>query len=33
MGAKYMRLYVAVFQFRYNNRFNPDVFGTAIAGC
>src|SRR5262249_44845995 len=24
---------VAEFQFRYNNRFNPDIFGTAIAGC
>ncbi len=33
MSAKYMPLYVAEFQFRYNNRFNPDMFGTAIAGC
>jgi IS1 family transposase len=32
MSAKYMPLYVAEFQFRYNNRFNHDVFGTAIAG-
>ena len=31
--AKDMPLYVAEFQFRYNNRFNPDMFGTAIAGC
>jgi hypothetical protein len=26
-------LYVTEFQFRYNNRFNPDMFGTAISGC
>jgi hypothetical protein len=25
-----MPLYVAEFQFRYNNRFNADIFGTAI---
>jgi hypothetical protein len=33
MSAKYMPLYVAEFQFRYNNRFNPDMFGSAIGGC
>jgi hypothetical protein len=33
MSAKYMPLYVAEFQFRYNNRHNPDIFGAAIAGC
>jgi hypothetical protein len=33
ISAKYMPLYVAEFQFRYNNRMNPDMFGTAIAGC
>ena len=33
MSEKYMPLYVAEFQFRYNNRMNPDMFGTAIAGC
>ena len=33
MSAKYMPLYVAEFQFRYNNRFNADIFGTAINGC
>jgi hypothetical protein len=27
------RVYVAEFQFRYNNRMNSDIFGTAIAGC
>jgi ISXO2-like transposase domain/Transposase zinc-ribbon domain len=32
VGAKYMPLYVAEFQFRYNNRFNAHIFGTAIAG-
>jgi transposase-like protein len=33
MSAKYMPLYVAEFQFRYNNRVNADIFGTAIGGC
>jgi transposase-like protein len=33
MSAKYMPLYVAEFQFRYNNRSNPEMFDTAIAGC
>ena len=26
----YLPLYVAEFQFRHNNRFNPDMFRTAI---
>jgi hypothetical protein len=33
VSAKYMPLYVAEFQFRYNNRENADIFGTAIGGC
>jgi transposase-like protein/IS1 family transposase len=33
MSAKYMPLYVAEFQFRYNNRGNADIFGAAISGC
>jgi transposase-like protein len=33
VSRKYMPLYVAEFQFRYNNRENVDIFGTAIAGC
>jgi IS1 family transposase len=33
MSAKYMPLYVAEFQFRYNNRQNADIFGQAIKGC
>jgi hypothetical protein len=33
VSAKYMPLYVAEFQFRYNNRKNPDIFGAAIRGC
>jgi hypothetical protein len=33
VSRKYMPLYVAEFQFRYNNRFNEDIFGTAIGGC
>ena len=32
VSAKYLPLYVAEFQFRYNNWFNEDIFGTAIAG-
>ena len=32
VSKKYMPLYVAEFQFRYNNRFNDDIFGTAIEG-
>jgi hypothetical protein len=31
VSRKYMPLYIAEFQFRYNNRMNPDIFGTAIA--
>ncbi|MGD0026781.1 MAG: transposase [Xanthobacteraceae bacterium] len=31
MSAKYMPLYVAEFQFRYNNRFNSDIFGHTIS--
>jgi transposase-like protein len=33
VSPKYLPLYVAEFQFRYNNRMNPDIFGTAIEGC
>jgi transposase-like protein len=33
VSRKYMPLYVAEFQFRYNNRENVDIFGKAIAGC
>ena len=33
VSHKYLPLYVAEFQFRYNNRENRDIFGTAIAGC
>jgi transposase-like protein len=33
VSAKYLPLYVAEFQFRYNNRGNADIFGTAIRGC
>ena len=33
VSKEYLHLYVAEFQFRYNNRFNEDIFGTAIAGC
>ncbi len=33
VSRKYLPLYVAEFQFRYNNRRNPDIFGTAIEGC
>ena len=33
VSAKYLPLYIAEFQFRYNNRKNPDIFGDAISGC
>jgi transposase-like protein len=33
VSDKYLALYVAEFQFRYNNRKNDDIFGTAISGC
>lgn len=33
VSRKYLPLYIAEFQFRYNNRDNPNIFGTAIAGC
>ncbi len=33
VSAKYLPLYVAEFQFRYNNRLNSDIFGAAIGGC
>jgi hypothetical protein len=32
VSHKYLPLYVAECQFRYNNRDNADIFGTAIAG-
>jgi len=32
VSKKYLPLYVAEFQFRYNNRDNADIFGTAISG-
>ncbi len=33
VSKKYLQLYVAEFEFRYNNRKNPDIFGAAIALC
>ena len=33
VSAKYLPLYIAEFQFRYNNRDNKDIFGEAIRGC
>jgi transposase-like protein len=32
VSAKYLPLYIAEAQFRYNNRHNADIFGLAIAG-
>jgi len=33
VSTKYLPLYLAEFQFRFNNRKNPDMFGEVIAGC
>jgi hypothetical protein len=33
VSKKYLPLYLAEFQFRYNNRMNADIFGTAISQC
>jgi transposase-like protein len=33
VSAKYLPLYVAEFEWRYNNRDSPDIFGAAIARC
>jgi hypothetical protein len=33
VSRKYLPLYVAEFEFRYNNRNNPDIFGAAIGLC
>ena len=33
VSAKYLPLYVAEFQFRYNNRSNADIFGAVIKSC
>jgi transposase-like protein len=33
VSSKYLPLYVAEFQLRYNNRDNADIFGEAIKGC
>ena len=32
VSKKYLPLYLTEFQFRHNNRKNPDIFGEAIAG-
>lgn len=31
VSKKYLPLYVAEFEWRYNNRTNPDIFGAAVA--
>jgi hypothetical protein len=33
VSRKYLPLYVAEFQFRYNNRNVDDIFGEAVRGC
>jgi transposase-like protein len=33
VSKKYLPLYLNEFQFRFNNRKNPDIFGKAVAGC
>ena len=33
VSRKYLPLYVAEFEFRYNNWMNADIFGAAIRAC
>lgn len=33
VSRKYLPLYVAEFEWRYNNRSNPDIFGAAVGRC
>ncbi len=33
VSKAYLPLYLAEFQFRYNNRKNPDIFGDVLRGC
>ena len=33
VSKKYLPLYLNEFQWRYNNRKNPDIFKAALAGC
>ena len=33
VSEKYLPLYIAECQFKYNNRDNANIFGAAIAGC
>jgi transposase-like protein len=33
VSKKYLPLYLNEFTFRFNNRKNPDIFGSAAAGC
>jgi hypothetical protein len=33
VSKKYLPLYLAEFQFRFNNRKNADIFGSAVRGC
>ncbi len=33
VSKQYLPLYLAEFQFRFNNRKNPDIFKAILAGC
>jgi transposase-like protein len=33
VSKKYLPLYVAEFEWRHNNRNNPDIFGAAVGRC
>ena len=33
VSKKHLLLYVGEFEFRYNNRMNPDIFGAVIRAC
>ena len=33
VSAKYLQVYLNEFVFRFNNRYNPDIFETVLVNC